>query len=406
MVKMNKKDLALFCYPWDVIDEGYDAIIDAVKRSGLNAIYITVNYHSGMFFLPHSKKRKIYFPEPGALYFNPSSWHNNHSFQSPISNLTENWSQFWEELSNQCKKNNIKLCAWMLGTHNSGIGNNYPNTSVYNAWGDPITHSLCPFNSDVVDHFINLSRDVVNLGVFDKILIESLEYLPLRHGHHHEVIGVDFSADIDFIMSLNFSNKCLETLKQKNIDGEMIRNWVKKTTDDYFNRKTNKEVMNWSDFQSILDGEFWNYYLAREESITNINTLVVNELRKDKNLKIGLVDFGPLYPLGPNNQRWQNGVNLNSLLPLIDEIHPTFYFADLDLIKEKYDVYKKVLNNKVEMIPAMRTILPQVSNQLDLKNQLQVFNKDASGFSFYNYSFMNYENLDWINQSLSENGDI
>ena len=113
-------------------------------------------------------------------------------------------------------------------------------------------------------------------------------------------------------MSLNFSNKCLETLKQKNIDGEMIRNWVKKTTDAYFNQKTNKEVMNWSDFQSILDGEFWNYYLAREESITNINSLVVNELRKDKNLKIGLVDFGPLYPLGPNNQRWQNGVNLNS----------------------------------------------------------------------------------------------
>ena len=67
---------------------------------------------------------------------------------------------------------------------------------------------------------------------------------------------------------------------------------------------------------------------------------------------------------------------------------------------------KNLLNNKVEMIPAMRTILPQVSNQLDLKNQLQVFNKDASGFSFYNYSFMNYENLDWINQSLSENGDI
>ena len=56
---MINKDLALFCYPWDVIDEGYDAIINAVKRSGLNSIYITVNYHSGMFFLPHSTKRKI-----------------------------------------------------------------------------------------------------------------------------------------------------------------------------------------------------------------------------------------------------------------------------------------------------------------------------------------------------------
>ena len=61
MVKMNKKDLALFCYPWDVIDEGYDAIIDAVKRSGLNAIYITVNYHSGMFFYLIVKKEKYIF---------------------------------------------------------------------------------------------------------------------------------------------------------------------------------------------------------------------------------------------------------------------------------------------------------------------------------------------------------
>lgn len=401
MVTMINKDLALFCYPWDVIDEGYDAIINAVKRSGLNSIYITVNYHSGMFFLPHSTKRKIYFPEPGALYFNPSNWHKKHSFQSPISNLTNNWSLFWEELSNKCKQNNIKLCAWMLGTHNSGIGNNYPEMSVHNAWGDPITHSLCPFNSEVVDHFVNLSRDIVNLGVFDKILIESLEYLPLRHGHHHEVIGVDFSADLDFIMSLNFSKKCLEALKQKSVDGEMIKNWVKETTNDYFNKNIKKEIMNWSDFENAIDGQFWKYYQIREESITNINKVVINELRQDKNLKIGLVDFGPLYPLGPNKQRWQNGVNLTSLLPSIDEIHPTFYFADLELFKQKYDIYKNVLENKVDMIPAIRTILPQIANQTDLNNQLKVFNQESAGFSFYNYSFMNYENLDWINNSLN-----
>ena len=53
------------------------------------------------------------------------------------------------------------------------------------------------------------------------------------------------------------------------------------------------------------------------------------------------------------------------------------------------------------MIPAIRTILPQTSNQKDLTNQIEIFNNDAAGFSFYNYSFMNYENLDWINKSLS-----
>ena len=55
------------------------------------------------------KGRKIYFPEPGALYFNPSNWHKKHSFQSPISNLTNNWSLFWEELSNKCKQNTNRI---------------------------------------------------------------------------------------------------------------------------------------------------------------------------------------------------------------------------------------------------------------------------------------------------------
>ena len=289
----------------------------------------------------------------------------------------------------------------MLGTHNSGIGTKYHEISVHNAWGDPITHSLCPFNSEVVDHFVNVSKDVVNLGVFDKILVESLEYLPLRHGHHHEVIGVDFPDDLDFLMSLNFSRSCMDQLKNKNVDGEIIKNWVKKISDDYFNKRLNNNKMDWQDFEKILDGQFWQYYLIREESITNINKVVINELRQDKNLKIGLLDFGPLYSLGPYNQRWQNGVNLEYLLPLIDEIHPTFYFADLDFNKKKYEIYKDVIKNQVDMIPAIRTILPQTSNQKDLTNQIEIFNNDAAGFSFYNYSFMNYENLDWINKSLS-----
>ena len=159
--------------------------------------------------------------------------------------------------------------------------------------------------------------------------------------------------------------------------------------------------MDWHDFENILNGEFWKYYEVREESITNINNLVVNELRNDKNLIIGLLDFGPLYALGPNGKRWQNGVNLEKILPLVDEIHPTFYFADLDLTKTKYEVYNKVLDNKKEMIPAIRTILPQTTDQKNLQDQLEIFSKDASGFSFYNYSFMNFENLDWINKSIN-----
>ena len=33
--------LGLYAYPWDVIDEGVNAVLDAVERAGLNALYIT-----------------------------------------------------------------------------------------------------------------------------------------------------------------------------------------------------------------------------------------------------------------------------------------------------------------------------------------------------------------------------
>ena len=63
----------------------------------------------------------------------------------------------------------------------------------------------------------------------------------------------------------------MDQLKNKNVDGEIIKNWVKKISDDYFNKRLNNNKMDWQDFEKILDGQFWQYYLIREESITNIN---------------------------------------------------------------------------------------------------------------------------------------
>lgn len=99
---MTDTPRGLFAYPWDVIDEGADAVLDAVERAGLNALYITTWYHSGMFFLPHNPVRRTYFPTPGALYFQPGAWHGEHRLTPPVSDLTQDWAGFWEELSRKC----------------------------------------------------------------------------------------------------------------------------------------------------------------------------------------------------------------------------------------------------------------------------------------------------------------
>ena len=40
MVRMNKKSLALFCYPWDVIDEGQDGCSSMARTTGLVTVEV------------------------------------------------------------------------------------------------------------------------------------------------------------------------------------------------------------------------------------------------------------------------------------------------------------------------------------------------------------------------------
>ena len=148
---MKTAPLGLYAYTWDVIDEGANAVLDGVERAGLNSLYLAVWYHSGMFFLPHNPARRVYFPKPGALYFKPGEWHGGHPLAPPVSELSENWPGFWEELSSLAERRGISLAAWMPVFHNSGIGTAYPEVAVENPWGDRIFHTICPSNDRVAE---------------------------------------------------------------------------------------------------------------------------------------------------------------------------------------------------------------------------------------------------------------
>lgn len=396
---MTKSPLGLFAYPWDVLDEGADAVLDGVERADLDTLYITTWYHSGMFFLPHNPRRRLYFPTPGALYLKPGEWHRRHPLAPPVSTLTDDWDGFWQDLARKCAARDIGLSAWMPVLHNSGVGNANPDVAVQNAWGDVVTHTLCPANDTVVDLVSQVMGDVVKLGVFDRVLLESIEYLPLRHGHHHEVIGVPLDADIDLLASLSFSPAMMQRLEQSGANAEAIRRFVRDTCDHAL-AGGGRESMGWAELESAAGGAMGAYLRVREDVLTQTLTVATEVLRTQKGLRIGLLDFGPLYGLGPNGRRWQNGVDLDAQLPLVDEVHPTFYFTDANVLEAKIAEYSAVVGNGVPQVPAIRAILPQTVDAASLEQQVSSVAGRAAGATFYNYSFMRLETLDWIAAAL------
>lgn len=393
---MTDMPRGLFAYPWDVTDEGADAVLDAVERAGLNALYITTWYHSGMFFLPHNPRRRTYFPTPGALYFQPGAWHGGHPLPPPISDLSDDWPGFWNELARKCRARDIALCAWMPILHNSGTGTAHPRVAVRNPWGDVITHTLCPAHEDVCTLVEHVVSDVANMGIFSRILLESIEYLPLRHGHHHEVIGVPLDADVEFLAALCFCDACMDRMRAAGIKGPATRDWVRGFCDVALTGAA-RTALSWAELEAGAGGEFGRYLRLREQGTAALMARC-NEIirRADPAIRIAALDFGPLFRMGPNGRRWQNGVDLDAHLPLIDEIHPTYYFIDAAVLQAKITEYASILNRQVPQVPAIRAILPQTAEPGGLSDQVSAVAPHASGYTFYNYSFMSLRTLDWI----------
>ncbi|MBO6637864.1 MAG: hypothetical protein JJ920_11925 [Roseitalea sp.] len=396
-----KPPLGLYAYPWDIIDEGAEVVLDAVERAGLNTLYLTTWYHSGMFFLPHNPRRRTYFPTPGALYYRPGAWHRSHKLAPPISDLTDNWQDFWPTLADAARRRDVSLTAWMPVLHNSGVGTAHPEVVVENPWGDRITHTLCPSNGQVGDLVLSVMEDIASMGVFDRILIESIEYLPLRHGHHHEVIGVPLDADIEFLSSLCFCPACMRRLTDAGVDFHAVRAWVRQTVDDALAGKA-REPMGWAELEAGADGAFGSYLKVRGAGPTDLIVEAAATIRRnDRKATIACLDFGPLYPLGPHGRCWQNGNDLDRIIPAIDELHPTFYFTDPDTLTARVETYSDVVGDGIRQVPAIRAILPQTNSPTGLADQLAATKARASGFTFYNYSFMALDTLEWIRDGLA-----
>jgi hypothetical protein len=395
---------AIWIYPWDLLDEGIVQVLDRLQDSMISGVNVAVNYHTGRFFLPHNPKRKLYYPEPGALYFNPDpGWYEKSKIKPPVSRLASR--DFFKRLRDETAKRGMKLTAWSLGLHNSFIGLNYPDVAAVNVFGDLDHTSLCPANEDVRRFFMDMYTDLSRNYEFDNILIESLEFMPFRHGYHHEVIGVPVSATEDFFMSLSFNKDLCQKAEAEGIDVGAIKNFVRGQLEagfaDPFAVKTE---MSWSEIEEAAGGQMKYFLSLREELVGSLLTEISKQIATHSSAKVSVLDFGPLYPLGPRRLGWQSGANLELIASCAAEIHPTFYFNDPEVFRQKVDQYVGVLSKltqRIDIIPAVRAVLPQVGSLAELKYQVDYLKPHCKGMTFYNYGFMAYKTLDWISETIS-----
>ena len=403
---------ALYTYAWDYLDEGPDNVLDKFNSCGLDGVYVALKYHTAQGILLHNPKHKVYFPKPGAIYFKHDPKIYSNSLIKPIVSPVVEDDDFdvMKVLRPKTKERGMGLYAWILGYHSTAFGQLYPSVSITNVFGDKLQHSQCPSNPDMEEYLINTVNDITSNYDIDKILLESVESLGIYHGFHHEMTGVPLTPLIGFFLGLCFCPYCQRNAEKRNIDFGILQVIVKKTIEEFFTIGVQNLAEDWKSIRAMGNGDMGKYLDMRQDINAEIHIRIKDCIRKNSNCVISALDFGPLtytYSLGPDGCSWENGVNLQKIEDYVDNIVPTFYHDDLNELAPKFEEFKSMLKGKTKIGIALDAIvMPGSTSHKDMKKSLtfstNLFkNKtEIDELSFFNYSLMRLDTLDFINSLM------
>jgi hypothetical protein len=78
----------------------------------------------------------------------------------------------------------LRVSAWIVLTHNSRLGNTFPDVAVVNCFGDRYPYALCPSHAEVRSYAATLAAEAAEGA--DEVSLEACGQLGLAHFSHHE----------------------------------------------------------------------------------------------------------------------------------------------------------------------------------------------------------------------------
>ena len=216
--------LGFFAYPWDLADEGPEEALEVMaSRCHSNAILVNSNYHHARLLRPRARGPKT-LQLPGAVAaFEPDAVRYAAAGITPVAEPGLVNSRVLTRTREICAAAGIDFGLWSVGLHNSTLGVQHPDLCVRNCFGDIYTYSLCPAGSRVRAYMTALVDDLAAQFRPDRIVMEAIGYLGMRHWVHHELFFVPWNESLELLLSLCFCPACVESARGAGIDLELLR---------------------------------------------------------------------------------------------------------------------------------------------------------------------------------------
>jgi hypothetical protein len=385
---------SLYCYAWDVLDEGPDSFARLAEDLGLTNISMAASYHGGKALLPHNAEHHVYFIEEGAVYFQPSRRFFGTTKMKPrVSRLAADRDIF-RDIVEACGKQGVATTAWTVAIHNTHLGTEYPELTTQNAFGDRYFHSLCPSQPDVMAYMRALAANLATYPL-DAVELETFEFIPFRHYAFVEKEGIGVTPMAGLLLSLCFCPACLLVATRFRINARAVGKVVKLWLNGYFEGK-NRSLRPIESGVSLIPG-LAEYLDMRFSVLADGLKDVADLLHAEKKKVISIV-------IGQERRfDYPTGVDLRRLARISDAVETLFYNRHPREAAGMVQAIHEAADRDVDVYFAVRPGHPDAENAnrvVELTNS--ILRGGGKGISYYNFGLLEKFHLDWIRRAIAQ----
>lgn len=396
-------EVGVMLYPWDVVAEGPERIVDAIASRGASRIEIATAYHSAEVIAPRRMTGVVTVPEANTLHL-PVPESSFSKLQIPQSSIAKEHPDLFERLGEAARGAGVALGGWAIVFHNSSMAVNRPDVAIKNCFGDSFTHGICPANPLARVYAAELIAAVSSTGHFDRVLVESLSYLLYAHGHPHELWGARLDVTTRYLLSLCFCEFCTEAGKSRGIAVENLRRRIASLLAVSWNRNNphGRDDDDGSELSSLhhVWPELFSYTQMRMEMVSTLVSEVSNAAHR-----LGvLLDVSAAVWGRPAQVNWLEGVNIAETLSIADGFVLESYYPGSGEIARELDhtlSLRSLVNGRAADISVVLTLWQGLSRTRGDFN-VKVETVAAAGIEklmLYNYGTATEASLDWISDA-------
>lgn len=224
-----------FLYPWDVVG---DAEAPArLAELGVRQVTLASAYHSTRALTPRHPRHRIVTARHSAVLYppDPARWRPGAPRpyeQSWVDSADPGGA--YAEAAHALTAAGLEVASWVVLAHNSRLGEDFPATSVRNAYGDRYPWAPCVARPEVREYAVALAAEAaVRPGSGTRgTELESCGWYGLAHLHAHDKIaGVAPGGAGSALMSLCFCDVCEAGYASLGADPARLRDSVVRALD-------------------------------------------------------------------------------------------------------------------------------------------------------------------------------